>query len=124
MTADELLAREAEKKPNANRTQRDEAAEWIRERLNDGPVPSKTLFTDAVEFGFTPKTLRTALRSIGCKSNKSSMDGPWLWSLPVEQIASTPAVEPRNALESADWSSLFPTSLPEDAPKFPKMPEF
>ncbi|TXT20013.1 MAG: Uncharacterized protein FD138_4293, partial [Planctomycetota bacterium] len=121
LTADDLLAREAEKRPNANPSQRDEAANWIRERLSDGPVPSKTLLNDGAEIGFTSKTLRAAFHSIGGKPNKSGMEGPWLWSLPADQIASTPAADPHNARESPDWSSLFPPGLPEDVPKMPKM---
>lgn len=113
MTADELLVREAETKPNARATQRDQAALWLRELLKDGPVPSKQVLADGREHGFGEKLLRSVLETIGGTPQKRGMEGSWFWSLPTEGGA-----------EVADWSKVFPPGLPEDGPNLPKMPPF
>lgn len=118
MTADDLMAREADAQANGKGTRRTEAVEWLRELLNDGSVASKQVFADGAEHGFSKKTLRSAFTSLGGKPTKSGMDGPWMWSLP------TNTAELRQVAETTDWSSVFPPSLPEDAPKVPKMPTF
>jgi hypothetical protein len=87
MHADELLAIESAAKPGSDRTQRDEAAKWLREMLADGPVPSKMIYQDGRENGHSEKTLQRAFKDMGGKPTKSGMDGGWLWSLPSAQPA-------------------------------------
>lgn len=88
MTADEIQCREieAQTKPSDRQSlsARDEAIEFLRERLAAGPVESKTTVRDAKEHGIAESTLRRAYKSIGGKPQKSSGDGPWHWSWPSD----------------------------------------
>jgi putative DNA primase/helicase len=89
VTADELQARETEaiQKPNSGESQSkvDEAAEFIRETLGDGPVESKRILADAKELGISIKTLRKAYNRMGGKPEKSTGDkGAWLWPPPPD----------------------------------------
>jgi archaellum biogenesis ATPase FlaH len=120
MHADELLAIEANAKPDTDRTQRDEAAEWLREVLADGPTPPKELIADGREHGHSEKTLRRAFKDIGGAPTKTGMDGGWLWSLPGSKpSAETESVQ---SLADLDTASLFPPLAAEDGHVPPKMP--
>lgn len=120
MSADDLVAREAQAQTNAKGTRRTEEVQWLRDLLANGPVPSKQVLADGSEHGFSPKMLRSAFQNIGGKPTKSAMNGPWMWALPAS--TSTEHDELRRMVETTDWSSVFPPGLPEDAPKIPKMP--
>lgn len=112
MTADELLAKESRATSSFRASRKDEAAEWLRERLSDGPVASKDVFREGKEAGFGEKTLRAAFGSIGGKPSKSGMDGPWCWSLrsnPTKAEQASPSVSKPHT--------------PDDGTNLPKMPE-
>lgn len=81
MTADDILAREA-KERDGRANERKEAEDWIRDYLAGRSVGSTQLKSDALEHGITSSTLRRALINVCGKPRKSSMDGPWMWSLP------------------------------------------
>ncbi len=112
MTADELLAKEARATAGFRASRKDEAAEWLRERLNDGPVASKDVFREGKEAGFGEKSLRNAFESIGGKSSKSGMDGPWCWSLRSNPMKA----------EQASPKASSKAQAPEDATNLPKLP--
>lgn len=67
LTADELLAKEARAAAGLRESCRDEAAEWLRERLNSGPVPSTEILNEVKEAGFGEKKLQKAIREDGSK---------------------------------------------------------
>ncbi len=77
-TARELLA-DADAEPDGE--QRD-AADWLRERLADGPVDSNEVKRDAEANGISWATLRRAKKRIGAESGKNGMGGGWSWYLP------------------------------------------
>lgn len=112
MTADELLANETKAAAGFRESRKSEAAEWLGERLSDGPVPSKDVFREGKEAGFGEKTLRAAFESIGGKPSKSAMDGPWYWSL-----RSNPT-----AAERASPRASSKAQASEDATNLPKLP--
>ena len=78
VTADEALAPAGEGRESVT----DEATEFLRDILADGPVGSKRVLADARELGIPTKTLRRALSRLGGKPTKSGFDGGWAWSLP------------------------------------------
>ena len=82
MTANEALAAEQE---DANgRTERDDACDWLKEALTDGPVPSKELMKQAKENGIAERTLRRAKDSLKVAARRQGF-GPgtkWFWELP------------------------------------------
>jgi hypothetical protein len=65
-----------------------EVAEWLKEFLADGPVPSVDVFAEGKTQGFSEKALRRAQKHLGIKSEKASgygKEGKWTWRLP-EQV--------------------------------------
>ncbi len=81
MTADDVLAREANQRNDGQGGERAEAEAWLREYLADGDRESKLLQADAREHGISTATLRRALKIVCGKPHKTSMDGPWMRSL-------------------------------------------
>lgn len=64
------------------RTDREQAADWLRDALADGPMRSTDVIAQAKENGIAEKTLRRAFRDMGGKPHKASFDGGWYWRLP------------------------------------------
>jgi len=88
MSADEALATEQGDDNDDGRTERDDAADWLREVLRDGPRLVKELEHEAREAGFTIITVRRAKSRIGVKSEKSGFGGAWQWILPPDSTKS------------------------------------
>jgi hypothetical protein len=64
------------------RTKLEEAVEWLQEQLNDGPVLSKELESEAKAADILPGTLRRAGEALGVVKQKQGGRGGWTWSLP------------------------------------------
>jgi hypothetical protein len=80
-TADDLLG--ATNRDNADEPSRlEEACDFLRERLADGPVPAGELLAMAVTSGISEITLRRAKKAVGVRHAKLGMRGPWAWLLP------------------------------------------
>jgi len=77
-TADALLA--APTAPE-ERSALDEAMEFLRDVLGNGPVWSKQVQKDAREADVTEITLKRAKAALGIRSEKQG-DGSWAWALP------------------------------------------
>ena len=85
ITADDAVNREPER-DNAKRTERDEAAEWLRQALAAGPQRSKALLEQAKETeGIAERTLRRAMKSVGVDAYRPKNPGPWWWRLPTAE---------------------------------------
>jgi hypothetical protein len=69
------------------RTAADEAVEFLRDALANGPRPAKELFSDARDAGHSKRTIERAKREIGVQSVKSGIDTGWLWTLGEERHA-------------------------------------
>lgn len=78
MDADTLLATDGRDKHN----ERDEAANWLRDFLSEGPRSSAEVKDAAVNGeGLVWGTVIRAKKSAGVRSEKSGMKDGWIWSL-------------------------------------------
>lgn len=64
------------------RTERDEAADWLRDVLADGPLTAADLKLLAQRNGIAWRTVRRAKDALGVQSKKGAMRGGWTWQLP------------------------------------------
>ncbi len=83
MTADEAVAKEnGAKKPGPNPEGQNEAMEFLKSALANGPVLSKDLDADAKDAGIAPRTLSRARVKLGVESFRLGTPGPWWSKLP------------------------------------------
>jgi putative DNA primase/helicase len=75
------------------RTAKREAREFLRERLEAGPVNSDDIVEEAKQEGIAFATLRRAKKELGIKSRKDGFDGAWTWELPSQGGRCTPKEE-------------------------------
>jgi len=59
-----------------------DAERFLSGLLSDGPLPTKTIRSDADGAGYSWATIRRAQKSLGIEASKSGMKGGWQWSLP------------------------------------------
>lgn len=80
-TADDLIAARNEQ-PN-DRTEREEAREWLTVELGKGPRNAGELLREGVDnMGFAKRTLqRIAKRDLKVKRTREGERGPWVWTL-------------------------------------------
>ncbi len=76
------------------------ASDWLKKRLNDGPVYTSVLKEDAAGHDISEKTLMRALILLGgIKGKEKKSDGRWFWRMPdpltVPVISGSPAVKTR-----------------------------
>jgi hypothetical protein len=76
VSADEALA------PAEERSERDEAAEWIQAQLEGGPRPVKDLQAEAKAAGLGWESVKKAKARVGVKSTKRGFSEGWFWALP------------------------------------------
>lgn len=82
ITADDAVNRETTGN-NDKRTERDQAADWLRQTLAAGPQPSKDLLEQAKETeSIAERTLRRAMKNVGVEAYRPKNPGPWWWRLP------------------------------------------
>jgi RecA-family ATPase len=79
LTADELSAAQ----PQRHKKQRQNAMEWLRDYLRDGPQPSVTVMAAAQAVGINEKALRRAKEYLGVLAAKDA--NAWYWRLPKYQ---------------------------------------
>jgi len=84
VSADEAL-HEPEKRPGPEPTERNEAVEWLREMLADGPRVAREIIAEAKEAGISKRTLDRAKRPAGVVSEKLQ-NGQWVWKLEDCQV--------------------------------------
>lgn len=80
LSADDALAVHHE--DAGERTERDDAAEWLAAQLAHGSRPARDMERDAKDAGYSLATIRRAKAAIGVKSIKSAFGGHWEWGLP------------------------------------------
>jgi len=90
MTADDALAAASERS-GSDPTEREHAAEWLRDLLSAGPLPSLEVQEQARECGFSMATIRRAKALAGVKVVKSGFEkgSKWLWKLPPSSMLLT-----------------------------------
>jgi hypothetical protein len=85
ITANEALAADT---AGSHRSAKDEAAEWLRELLADGPLPAKQVRSEADAAGHswaTVKRAKQAGRIEHFREGGTADSGRWLWRLPAEE---------------------------------------
>jgi putative DNA primase/helicase len=79
-TASQALA--ATDQGDADKSSLDEAKEFLQEALNNGPVASKAIQTEARQAGVQERTLWRAKSLLGIKATKEGFSDGWHWQLP------------------------------------------
>jgi len=87
-TADEAL-RPDDRRPGPEPERLEEAKNWLRENLRNGPRPAKDLIDEAGKDGILKRTLMRARRDLGVESFKNGMKGGWLCRLPESTKSAT-----------------------------------
>ncbi len=77
--ADALVSQAQE---DHDRPARDEAADFLRAVLADGPAASKDVLRQAGDAGFNEKTVCRAKKDLGIVARKGGFDAGWIWELP------------------------------------------
>ncbi|TWI58696.1 AAA domain-containing protein [Pseudomonas duriflava] len=80
-SARDILANVETNGSEDHRTELDDACDFLREALANGPVPTKQLKADADGSGLSWATVRRAQKVIGAKAKKSGMEAGWMWVL-------------------------------------------
>lgn len=81
ITADEAVNREPQQ-DDERRTERDEAADWLRQTLANGPMLAKEVKELAKEGeGIAPRTLDRAKKAVSVIAYRPENPGPWYWRL-------------------------------------------
>jgi putative DNA primase/helicase len=80
LTADGVLAAQAGGEGD-RRTERDDAAAWLREYLSHGPKLARDVLTDSKAVGFSKRTIDRAKPLAGVRTRKEAFGGGWLWYL-------------------------------------------
>jgi len=78
VTADEAMTPQGDP---GDRDAVEEAKDFLRGLLADGPVTSKQIRADAGEAGHSWSTIRRAQKALGIKPEKDGMKSPWTWGL-------------------------------------------
>jgi hypothetical protein len=87
----------------------DDAAEWLRAQLADGPVETRELTQRAEDDGIAWRTVKRAKDKVGAKASKRGYKGPWVWFLPGDPEA--PADCPRGPDSSKGAKCATPGML-------------
>ncbi|WP_433703903.1 AAA family ATPase [Paraburkholderia sacchari] len=85
-TAREILS-DVERDDSADddeKSERDEATEFLRSLLSDGPVPVRHIKADATGAGHSWRTIERAKRELGAQARKLGVKEGWAWVLPDE----------------------------------------
>ncbi len=74
----------------AEKSKLDEAKEFLRDELSDGPMWAKLILRDARDAGVAQATLYAAKTALRVRSEKIGVEG-WQWSLPTKEDDDPPA---------------------------------
>jgi len=84
------------------RTERDEARDFLRESLADSPLPSEEVIKGAEKMGISRRTLARARKDLGVVATRQTRANGraagWVLSLPQSHDATVPSAEPAMAL--------------------------
>ena len=104
VSVDDAMA--AEYSGSGDRTDREQAADWLRTALADGPMYSTQVFEQGRENGHSDKTIRRAFKDMGGKPSKSGFDGGWFWELPREDAQVAEDAQPPDVGTLGDGGHL------------------
>lgn len=115
--ADELLRQETEREPAGNRTERDEAKEWLTDVLSAGSVAANEVKDAAKSNGITSATLRRAADELGVVHKREGFGrgSRMVWMLPDHCCSPKPIVaHPQSVSTNGDGEHLCPDSDRDD----------
>jgi hypothetical protein len=72
---------------NEEQNSTDEAVEFLKYLLFNGPVQVSEVFNEGKQSGLSIKALRTARNKLSVKSYKKEFKGCWWWALPKDEGA-------------------------------------
>jgi AAA domain len=97
---------------------RDEAARWLRQLLDGGPVKANDVYSAADAAGLSKDRAKRAKKKIHAVAGKAGMDGPWYWALAEHEGNLDDITEgSENSANSAGDTPLRPSlssALPSD----------
>lgn len=79
VSADDALA--GDRDEGGGRTERDDAAVWLRDYLGDGPKLARDVLTESKAAGFSKRTIDRAKPAAGVRTRKETFSGGWVWAL-------------------------------------------
>ena len=103
MSADDAIAREYGNGA-AQTTALDEAARWLQEMLDAGPVAAKELKDLARADGLSLRTLERGKAKLGVVACPDGFGGPWVWKLP--ELGDSFPTDRQESTQSAKESTL------------------
>jgi hypothetical protein len=86
LTADELETLESAGGGKTKGAARERAIEFLQATLSGGRMASTELFETAASVGIKERTLRRALKDLGCIKSKDGMEGGFSWELPPDAL--------------------------------------
>lgn len=81
LSADDALT--VHRNGGGDRTERDDAADWLREYLSDGPKSARMGLKESQEAGFSKRTIDRAKAVAGVRTRKEAFSSGWVWELDV-----------------------------------------
>jgi hypothetical protein len=103
------------RKPGPEATEREAAADWLREQLAKGPRAARAILDDGKAEGFSRRTLYRAFEIVGAKSKVSGFPACAHWSIPsctnvarhrIPGTPGTPGTTEENLEEEEDTKFL------------------
>lgn len=132
-SARELLASAETETDPEERSELDEAKDFLLDSLAAGPIASKEILKDARECGIAEKTLRRAQKALGVLAEKKDFSKGWQWRLPEghREVAQGGQDGPKVSTRFdgqvggilANFDGTSPPSAPPEASRKPNGPE-
>jgi|CXWL01.1.fsa_nt_gi putative DNA primase/helicase len=88
------------------RSDLDDAKDFLRELLTDGPIPSKQIRGDAEGAGHAWRTIQRAQKALGVVAFKKGMKEGWLWKLDTPSRSEECHEPPKDAVPGA-WQPSY-----------------
>lgn len=102
-TADDALM---EPMDGEERSALEEAVEFLRETLAEGPMSAKTIRSDSETAGHSWRTVQRAKQALGVVIEKSGMRGGWQWRLPPKDAKNAEDSQEINVAPSVEFGTL------------------
>ncbi|MCC6228375.1 MAG: AAA family ATPase [Phycisphaerales bacterium] len=79
VNADDALA--SDRAEGGGRTERDDAADWLRDYLGNGSKLARDVLIESKAAGFSKRTIDRAKPAAGVRTRKEAFGGGWVWEL-------------------------------------------
>ncbi len=90
----------------------DDAMEWLRDVLSQGPCAAKDVLAQAKTDGIKERTLERARKALGVKSQREGYAnaGRWVWVMPHTPPTNPKTAKPETVADNGDLGGLCKTS--------------